>query len=269
MKSIWSILGCVLVALLLVQIQAQPMKKSSVAQLVTDEQETGDVSGSGAESGDSEAIDSTEESTEVEAPKAVAPAPVEAAPAAQTETGEASEPAKKSGEEDSEEEEEEEEEGEGEDEKEGSEEKEDNKQDPTKIAGKFLPNELLDKSKKTKKLNDEEEEDDGSADTKKNDNLFSVMLRQNFDDELTKAGSAKFQMLSGNVQKDLEKTVAGSAITDLKFSEATIEGNPPQKGKTKVTFKFDGEEKKLKEIIETGNINGLSVVKNSLESESD
>lgn len=48
-------------------------------------------------------------------------------------------------------------------------------------------------------------------------------------------------------------------------SEAEIEGNPRTTGKVRVNFKFNGDYSKLQKLIKSGNINGLLVVKNSLE----
>ncbi len=44
-----------------------------------------------------------------------------------------------------------------------------------------------------------------------------------------------------------------------------MEGNPKTTGKVRVNFKFSGNYDKLAEVIKSGNINGLLVVKNSLE----
>jgi len=262
MRVSWMVLAAV-VALAAVCTQARPAERAEFADADVDTHDEGSGSGTDAESGASE----TEEAS-------AAPAKVEAVEAEQVDSQASHDDAAKKSESKGDESEEEEEEEE-EDEDAGEEDKEDKEKDPTKMAADILPSELLDekkdeKKKKKKMSADEEDEEEGSADVKKNsENMYSVMLRQNYDDELIKAGSAKFQMLSGNVQKDLEKTVPGGKISDLKFSEATIEGNPPQKGKTKVTFKFEGDAKQLQKIVESGSINGLSVVKNSLDSESE
>lgn len=100
---------------------------------------------------------------------------------------------------------------------------------------------------------------------------ITFVLRQNFQNTYRKADTPSYQMLSGNVKKDLEKEIKGSKITDISFSDANIEGNPRQMGKTKVSFNMKNGTKKmmkgLEELVQTGSINGLSVVAGSLEFE--
>ena len=47
--------------------------------------------------------------------------------------------------------------------------------------------------------------------------------------------------------------------------EAEVEGNPRTSGKVRVNFNFEGDYKKLEKVVKSGSINGLLVVKNSLE----
>ena len=54
-------------------------------------------------------------------------------------------------------------------------------------------------------------------------------------------------------------------IMKLNFREAEVEGNPRTTGKVRVNFKFNGDYNKLQNIVKSGSINGLLVVKNSLE----
>lgn len=49
------------------------------------------------------------------------------------------------------------------------------------------------------------------------------------------------------------------------YREAEVEGNPRTTGKVRVNFKFNGDYNKLQKLINSGSINGLLVVKNSLE----
>ncbi|XP_047145784.1 uncharacterized protein DDB_G0283697 isoform X1 [Hydra vulgaris] len=97
---------------------------------------------------------------------------------------------------------------------------------------------------------------------------ISFVLKQNFNSLLNDVHSPNYMMLSGNVKKDLEKALMKGKIEDITFSEADIEGNPRQTGKTKVSFNIKSRDsliRVLMKLVDTGSINGLAVVKGSME----
>ncbi|XP_065651536.1 MATH and LRR domain-containing protein PFE0570w isoform X4 [Hydra vulgaris] len=97
---------------------------------------------------------------------------------------------------------------------------------------------------------------------------ISFVLKQNFNSLLNNVHSPNYMMLSGNVKKDLEKALVKGKIEDITFSEADIEGNPRQTGKTKVSFNIKSRESLIRilmKLVDTGSINGLAVVKGSME----
>lgn len=100
---------------------------------------------------------------------------------------------------------------------------------------------------------------------------ISLVLSQNFNTLYEKQESPSYQMLAGNVKKDLEKMVKGTSVKDIAFSEVSVEGNPRQSGKTKVSFNMQAEGnewmKKLLKLVDGGDIDGLKVIKGSLEIE--
>jgi len=108
------------------------------------------------------------------------------------------------------------------------------------------------------------------AQEKLTEGKISLVLSQNFNTLYEKQDSPSYQMLAGNVKKDLEKMIKGS-VKDIQFSEVSVEGNPRQSGKTKVSFNMNasGNEwmKKLLKLVDGGDIDGLKVIKGSLEIE--
>ncbi|XP_065063046.1 high mobility group nucleosome-binding domain-containing protein 5-like isoform X1 [Rhopilema esculentum] len=98
------------------------------------------------------------------------------------------------------------------------------------------------------------------------DDKMHLTLRQNFDKKYEDKGAPAFKILSGNFEKDIGEALGDdSAVTDVSFSEAEVEGNPRTTGKVRVNFNFNGDYKKLQKLVSSGSINGLLVVKNSLE----
>jgi len=129
------------------------------------------------------------------------------------------------------------------------------------------------------KEEDEEPEKDAakpvqSAKQEKQANKFnkgeiSVLLRQGFKSDFSNKDSAPYRMLSGNVVHDFEKALKVE-VSDVSFSEGSIDGNPKQTGKTKMSFTVSGSDqkvlKKLTKLVNTDqSINGLSVYSGSLE----
>jgi len=98
---------------------------------------------------------------------------------------------------------------------------------------------------------------------------ISVLLRQGFKTDFKNKDSAPYRMLSGNVIHDFEKAL-DVEVTDVSFSEGSMEGNPRQTGKTKMTFSINGNDQKLlkkltKMVNKDQSINGLSVYAGTLE----
>lgn len=64
-----------------------------------------------------------------------------------------------------------------------------------------------------------------------------------------------------------------AALLNLIYREATIEGNPRQTGKTRVAFILSGANQAvmttLLKLVDEGNINGLAIIKSSLENDDD
>jgi len=137
-----------------------------------------------------------------------------------------------------------------------------------KIASDFLPEDLLPASEEERKENEEKDFGSGEPEGK-----ISFVLKQNFNDNLKDSKSVNYKMLAGNVKKDVEKILKLAKMNDISFSEATIEGNPRQTGKTKVSFNIESKDpevyRNLVKLVDAGNINGLSVVKASAESDND
>jgi len=178
-------------------------------------------------------------------------------------------------------------------------------QDPKKMASDFLPAELLEhddikakvekvkvnkvktkvkakgegKQKEiemeilpgSKEERKEKEQQEFGSGEKQTSGKLSVVLKQNFNDQYLNSKSTNYQMLAGNIKKDFEKMLIGAKLKDISFSEATIEGNPRQTGKTRVTFSLDGSNesvmKLLLNLVDEGNVNGLAIVKSSLETD--
>lgn len=98
------------------------------------------------------------------------------------------------------------------------------------------------------------------------DENLHLTLRQTYNKKYDDKNSPAFKILTGNFEKDMMAALGeGSEISDINFSETEVEGNPKTTGKVRANFKFTGNYEKLSKIIKTGNINGLLVVKNSLE----
>jgi len=100
---------------------------------------------------------------------------------------------------------------------------------------------------------------------------ISLVLQQNFNVLYEKQDSPSYQMLAGNIKKDIEKMVPGTAVNDVAFSEVSVEGNPRQSGKTKANFNLKAPTnewmKELLKLVDGGDIDGLRVIKGSLEIE--
>lgn len=100
---------------------------------------------------------------------------------------------------------------------------------------------------------------------------ISLVLQQNFNVLYEKLDSPSYQMLAGNIKKDVEKMVPGTAVSDVLFSEVSVEGNPRQSGKTKANFNIKAPTnewmKELLKLVDGGDIDGLRVIKGSLEIE--
>lgn len=104
----------------------------------------------------------------------------------------------------------------------------------------------------------------------KTEGSITLLLRQRFEKAYEDPDSSPYKMLAGNVVTDF-KNALKAKVTDISFSEGRVDGNPSQKGKTKVSFNFKGGNdqkimKKLAKLVdEKQSINGLSVYANSLE----
>lgn len=100
---------------------------------------------------------------------------------------------------------------------------------------------------------------------------ISLVLQQNFNVLYEKLDSPSYQMLAGNIKKDIEKMVPGTGVSDVNFSEVSVEGNPRQSGKTKANFNIKAPNndwmKELLKLVDGGDIDGLRVIKGSLEIE--
>jgi len=100
---------------------------------------------------------------------------------------------------------------------------------------------------------------------------ISLVLQQNFNVLYEKLDSPSYQMLAGNIKKDIEKMVPGTGVSDVNFSEVSVEGNPRQSGKTKANFNIKAPSndwmKELLKLVDGGDIDGLRVIKGSLEIE--
>jgi len=98
------------------------------------------------------------------------------------------------------------------------------------------------------------------------DGKVHLTLRQNFDSKYEDKTTPAYKILSGNFEKDMDQALGGEdSVSDVNFSEAEVEGNPRTTGKVRVNFNFNGDYNKLQNIVKSGSINGLLVVKNSLE----
>jgi len=100
---------------------------------------------------------------------------------------------------------------------------------------------------------------------------ISLVLQQNFNVLYENKESPSYNMLAGNIKKDVEKTVPGTKVHDVSFSEVSVEGNPRQSGKTKANFNVKASTnewmKQLLKLVDNGDIDGLRVIKGSLEIE--
>jgi len=123
-----------------------------------------------------------------------------------------------------------------------------------------------DKKKKKKKAAIKEK-----ASSKVAEGKISFVLQQNFNVLYEKKDSPSYQMLTGNIKKDIEKMIKGVAVDDVTFSEVSVEGNPRQSGKTKANFNIKASDnvwmKELLKLVDSGDIDGLRVIKGSLEIE--
>eukprot|EP00794_Sanderia_malayensis_P012173 gene12173-13430_t len=98
------------------------------------------------------------------------------------------------------------------------------------------------------------------------DEMMHLTLRQTYNKQYDNQESPAYKILTGNFEKDMMAALGeDTEISDIGFSETEVEGNPKTSGKVRVNFKFSGNYDKLNKIIKSGNINGLLVVKNSLE----
>jgi len=120
--------------------------------------------------------------------------------------------------------------------------------------------------KKGKKAGNKEKEI-----SKLKEGKISLVLQQNFNVLYQKKDSPSYQMLSGNIKKDIEKMIAGTIVNDVTFSEVSVEGNPRQSGKTKANFNIKAPSnewmKELLKLVDSGDIDGLRVIRGSLEIE--
>merc|ERR1712179_868388 len=100
---------------------------------------------------------------------------------------------------------------------------------------------------------------------------ISLVLQQNFNVLYENKESPSYNMLAGNIKKDVEKTVPVTKVHDVSFSEVSVEGNPRQSGKTKANFNVKASTnewmKQLLKLVDNGDIDGLRVIKGSLEIE--
>jgi len=98
------------------------------------------------------------------------------------------------------------------------------------------------------------------------DGKMHLTLRQNFNQKYQDKNSPAFKILSGNFEKDMMDALGDeNSVSGVTFSEAEVEGNPKTSGKVRVNFNFDGDYKRLEKVVKSGSVNGLLVVKNSLE----
>lgn len=131
--------------------------------------------------------------------------------------------------------------------------------------------ELLDPENKKKKGKSKSKGKKEKAKASIKEGKISLVLSQNYNQLYDKKDSPSYQMLAGNVKKDIEKMVKGTSVKDVGFSEVSVEGNPRQSGKTKASFNIEAPSndwmKKLLKLVDSGDIDGLKVIKGSLEIE--